>query len=112
MTADALKSIPKGNFVAMKTGTHPMKTKLPLFLDWGITFGKPYTIEEKSHRKVHYADKQTLEMNILRRHQSCVMAVDTDIGEILEPPRGTGALHTPVADKESKKLNRTGHVKS
>ncbi len=26
----------------MKTGSHPMRTRLRLFLDWGITFGKPY----------------------------------------------------------------------
>lgn len=111
MTADELKSIPKGNFVVMKTGTHPMKTKLRLFLDWGITFGKPYTVEEKSHRKVAYADKQQLEENILRKHQSCVMAVDADAGEIPEVPNGVGGIHTPMADKENKRFNRTGHVK-
>lgn len=61
MTPDELKSIPKGNFVVMKTGTHPMRTKLRLFLDWGIRFGEPYTVEEKAHRKVVYADKQMLE---------------------------------------------------
>ena len=33
MTPDELKSIPKGSFVVMKTGTHPMRTKLRLFLD-------------------------------------------------------------------------------
>ena len=38
MTPDELKSIPKGEFVVMKTGTYPMRTKLRLFLDWGITF--------------------------------------------------------------------------
>lgn len=38
MTPDELKSIPKGEFVVMKTGTQPMRTKLRLFLDWGITF--------------------------------------------------------------------------
>ena len=52
MTADELKSIPKGNFVVMKTGTHPMKTKLRLFLDWGITFDSVYTVTERAHRKV------------------------------------------------------------
>ena len=38
MSPDELKSIPKGHFIVMKTGTHPMQTRLPLFLDWGITF--------------------------------------------------------------------------
>ncbi len=64
MTADELKSIPKGNFIVMKTGTNPMKSKLKLFLDWGITFEKSYQSEENAHRKVYYADKKTLEENI------------------------------------------------
>ena len=42
MTPDELKSIPKGHFIVMKTGTHPMRTRLRLFLEWGITFGDPY----------------------------------------------------------------------
>lgn len=45
MTRDELKSIPKGSFVVMKTGTHPMQTKLRLFLDWGIiTFIVEYAL--------------------------------------------------------------------
>ena len=50
----------------MKTGVHPMKTKLKLFLDQGIIFEKIYETEEKSHRKVYYADKEELEVNIVR----------------------------------------------
>ena len=42
----------------MKTGTHPMRTRLRLFLEWGITFGKPYHVPEKAARKVYYADKK------------------------------------------------------
>lgn len=67
LTADELKSLPKGNFVIMKTEVHPMKTVLRLFLDWGISFAKPYIMEEKSHRKVSYADKETLEENIEKK---------------------------------------------
>ncbi|MDD3016491.1 MAG: type IV secretory system conjugative DNA transfer family protein [Lactococcus chungangensis] len=65
LTADELKSLKKGNFVVMKTGTHPMQTKLKLFLDWGITFDKTYEIEQRANRKVYYADKQELEQNII-----------------------------------------------
>ena len=61
MTPDELKSIPKGEFVVMKTGSHPMRTRLRLFLDWGITFGEPYILEEKADRTVAYANKQELE---------------------------------------------------
>ncbi|MGD9577833.1 MAG: VirD4-like conjugal transfer protein, CD1115 family [Syntrophorhabdus sp.] len=99
MTPDELKSIPKGNFVVMKTGTHPMRTKLRLFLDWGITFDGVYAVPEKANRKVTYADKQTLEENIVRKHLACfTVPVDDDTEEPREAPEGTGALHTPVEE--------------
>ena len=68
MTPDELKSIPKGQFIVMKTGTHPMRTRLRLFLEWGITFGEPYVLPEKAARPVAYASKQDLEQAILQRH--------------------------------------------
>lgn len=110
MTPDELKSIPKGSFVVMKTGTHPMRTKLRLFLDWGITFGDAYTISEKAHRKVSYADKQTLEESIIRKHAAYV--VDEETGELLEPPTGTGTLHTPVAEPSENNAKRKTHVRT
>ena len=64
MTPDELKSIPKGSFVVMKTGTHPMQTKLRLFLDWGITFGEPYITPEHAARPVAYASRQELFLRI------------------------------------------------
>jgi len=60
MTPDELKSLPKGDFIVMKTGTHPMRTRLHLFLDWGIKFEKPYILPEKTTRKVAYASKSEL----------------------------------------------------
>ncbi|WP_101910040.1 type IV secretory system conjugative DNA transfer family protein [Marasmitruncus massiliensis] len=111
MTPDELKSIPKGSFVVMKTGTHPMRTKLRLFLDWGIRFGEPYTVEEKANRKVAYADKQALEENIVRKHTACMM-VDEETGEILEPPVGTGTLHTPAAEPSENTMRRRSILKT
>ena len=72
MTPDELKSLPKGNFIVSKTGTHPMKTKLKLFLKWGITFEEPMQFPEKSARKVAYADKQEIEEEIIRRYMCCM----------------------------------------
>ncbi len=69
MTPDELKSIPKGQFVVMKTGTHPMRTRLRLFLDWGITFGEAYQMPERAQRKVYYADRRELEAAIVQRYQ-------------------------------------------
>ena len=68
MTPDELKSIPKGSFVVMKTGTHPMQTKLRLFLDWGITFGAPYITPEHASRPVTYASRQELFLRIDRAY--------------------------------------------
>lgn len=68
MTPDELKSIPKGSFVVMKTGTHPMQTKLRLFLDWGITFGEPYATPEHAARPVAYASRQELFLSISKRY--------------------------------------------
>ena len=60
MTPDELKSIPKGSFVVMKMGTHPMQTKLRLFLDWGITFDAVYATPEHAARPVAYASRAEL----------------------------------------------------
>ena len=64
LTPDELKSIPKGSFIVMKTGTHPMRTRLQLFLNWGITFGEPYTVPERANRAVAYANRVDLERNL------------------------------------------------
>ena len=69
MTPDELKSIPKGEFVVMKTGTHPMRTRLRLFLEWGITFGEPYQVPERAARKVAYAGKRQLTQAILMERE-------------------------------------------
>ena len=68
MTPDELKSLPKGTFVVMKTGFHPMQVKLRLFFEWGITFEEPYTVEEKGNRKVHYADKEEIIDGIMAKY--------------------------------------------
>jgi type IV secretion system protein VirD4 len=98
MTADELKSLPKGNFVVMKTGVHPMKTKLRLFLDWGITFDKIYEIEEKSHRKVYYADKEELEENIIRQSMALEMK-EEEYDDNADYCKRGGTLHSPVMEQ-------------
>ncbi len=64
LSPDELKSLPKGEFVVMKTGTHPMRTKLQLYFKWGITFEEPYQTPERAQREVYYAGKEELLMNI------------------------------------------------
>jgi type IV secretory pathway TraG/TraD family ATPase VirD4 len=68
MTADELKSMPKGSFVVMKTGSYPMRTRLKLFFEWGIRFDKPLTAEENMLHPVSYASKVELEEAIRKKH--------------------------------------------
>jgi len=44
-----------------------MRTRLRLFLDWGITFEEPYQTPEHGQRKVYYAGRQELEEAIKQR---------------------------------------------
>ena len=64
LSPDELKNLPKGNFIVMKTGTHPMRTKLQLYFKWGISFEEPYQVPERAQREVYYAGKEELLMNI------------------------------------------------
>ena len=68
MTADELKALPKGTFVVMKTGFHPMRVKLKLFFNWGITFDRKYTVEEHGNRKVAYAEKSDIVDGIVMKY--------------------------------------------
>jgi len=78
MTPDELKSMPKGHFIVMKTGTHPMQTRLRLFLDWGITFDKPYTMPEQSNRKIYYANRRELEAAIREKYNHQKRSTQSD----------------------------------
>ncbi len=100
MTPDELKSLPKGTFIVSKTGTHPMKTKLKLFLKWGITFEETYEMEEKSARQVVYADKQEIEEEIIRRYVCCTEEVDMD--EVIMARRTGGMQQTPMNETISR----------
>ncbi len=42
-----------------------MKTRLKLFFKWGIQFEEAYSIEEKSERKVQYADCREVEAAVM-----------------------------------------------
>lgn len=60
MTVDELKSMPKGQFIVMKTGTHPMISRLKLYFRWGIKFGEPFQIEDRGARAVSYMERDEL----------------------------------------------------
>ena len=95
LTADELKAIPKGNFIVQKTGQHPMRTRLRLFLEWGITFEDPYIVPERADRAVAYANREDLERNLPQSNK----AENADMrGAYAVFGRG-GIAHEPAVDK-------------
>lgn len=84
MTTDELKALPKGTFVLMKTGTHPIKTTLKLFTKWGIKLDKVYESEERTLRTVEYANATQLEDIIKRAYGRQVYEENIDIEKIKE----------------------------
>ena len=96
MTPDELKTLPKGSFIVMKTGSFPMRTTLKLFLEWRIRFEKIYQLEEKSARKVAYADRIELEGEIIKRHIACEEADEEPEASV--PVAQGGIAHAPVKE--------------
>ena len=95
LTPDELKSIPKGNFIVQKTGQHPMRTRLRLFLEWGITFEEPYIVPERVDHAVAYANREDLERNLPQSSK----AENADMrGAYAVSGRG-GIAHEPAVDK-------------
>ena len=90
MTPDELKSMPKGQFIVMKTGAHPMKVKLKLFFQWGISFGEPYIVPDKGNRPVPYAGKETLIQAILEKYPPAQVVEEVE-GENQEDSSGQQA---------------------
>jgi type IV secretion system protein VirD4 len=95
LTPDELKSIPKGNFIVQKTGQHPMRTRLRLFLEWGITFEDPYIVPERADRAVAYANREDLEHNLPKSNK----AEDVDVSGAYAVSGRGGMAHGPAVDK-------------
>ena len=72
LTPDELKSLPKGQFIVMKTGAHPMRVKLKLFFQWGIAFDEknPYMMPDHGNRIVQYAERRELMDAIIRKYHT------------------------------------------
>lgn len=68
LTTDELKSMPKGEFIVMKTGNHPIKTHLKLYFKWGIKFDKQLILQERGNNKVEYASKSDLIDGIFKKY--------------------------------------------
>ena len=106
MTPDELKSMPKGQFVVMKTGFYPMIVHLKLFFQWGITFDEsnPYTVRENGNREIAYASKAALQAAILAKYPP------KQIAAAVPSSKGTNSQdqeHTPIHNRPFRKPIKT-----
>lgn len=97
MTPDELKSMPKGQFIVMKTGHNPMKVKLKLFFKWGIKFEEPFSIGERRVQTVKYLNKAQFESQI-NDDYNCGLS-DYEVRNLLE-----------YANNERKAIKRKDNV--
>lgn len=89
MTVDELKSMPKGQFIVMKTGTHPMISKLKLFFKWGIRFEEGYRLPDKTARNVSYKERDELIRDIEIKYpqkKKDIPPVEFEVTEYEEEP--------------------------
>ena len=110
MTPDELKALPKGTFIVMKTGSHPMKTRLKLFFEWGIAFGKPYQAEEHGNRTVAYAAKDELLQAIQARYpKPKTQNPDSEIPEGAIPVGAEDLVPSPKPPKRGRSIRLHPH---
>ena len=57
-----------GEFIVRRSGQYPMRTKLELFENWGITFPEQLIPKEKKLRPVKYLRARNLELKILEKY--------------------------------------------
>lgn len=108
LTPDELKSMPKGQFVVMKTGVHPMRVRLKLFYKWGIQFDKdnPYTVTDNGGREVEYAEKQEIIEGIMKKYRK------KEYEEMKEAEAAAAAGGQDQAESQSNEPQQTPPKKS
>ena len=71
----------------MKTGTHPMISKLKLFFKWGIRFEEGYRLPDKTARNVSYKERDELIRDIEIKYpqkKKAAAAAEAEIAEYEE----------------------------
>ncbi len=97
MTVDELKSMSKGQFIVMKTGTHPMISPLKLYFKWGIVFEEPYLLGDKGARAVSYMDRDELFRAAEIRYPQASLPVM--VKEVADNTEGKTKINTKAGDK-------------
>ena len=99
LTPEELKSLPKGDFIVMKTDVHPMRVHLKLFFKWGIEFDEkhPYSVPEHGNRQVQYAEKKDLMDGIMMKYHP-KEAAETETAD-KDAPAGSKGQHQAEANE-------------
>ena len=108
MTPDELKSMPKGQFIVMKTGFYPMKVKLKLFFKWGIQFEEEYTVEEKGNRQVAYAEKKEIMDGIIQKYHPEWLMEESPPADAALPAGGQTQVMTERNQPSAKDKGKRG----
>jgi type IV secretory pathway TraG/TraD family ATPase VirD4 len=107
MTADELKSLPKGTFVVTKTGFNPIQVKLKLFFKWGIQFeDKPFVVPLRDNQNIKYANKDDLMRAVYDKYTIDKKNPDDEI------PKGSYSVEEVLGEKnypESARSSRAAH---
>lgn len=106
MTPDELKSMPKGQFIVMKTGHNPMKVKLKLFFKWGIDFETPFSLGSREVKEVKYLNKKQLESAINENYGLS----DEELQEFLEKSHNEHSA--PRSSEKAKPKDSSGSVQA
>lgn len=98
MTPDELKSMPKGQFIVLKTGHNPMKVRLKLFFDWGIDFETPFSLGSREVKEVKYLNKEQLESAINENYGLS----DEELQDFLEKSHNEHSAPRPIEKAKPK----------
>lgn len=98
--ADELRTMEKGKMLVTKTGAHPIVTKMKLYTKWGITFGEPYTLQDKSARAVKYVSEKDIATAIMKKNM-----------QRMERPAAPKSQPTSFALKEQEQPTDTAPLK-
>ena len=108
MTADELKSFPKGTFVVTKTGFNPIQVKLKLFFKWGIQFEKdPYVVPLRDNKNICYANRDALMRAVYDKYTTDKKNPEDEIPEgSYSVEEVLGEKHYPESARSARAANR------
>lgn len=73
MTADELRRMPNGQFVVLKRGSYPMKSRFQIFTKWGVKFEENYDMSKRRVEEIQYIDIRELERAISEKYPKQVV---------------------------------------